>query len=246
MAGDSGRALNSMLDGPRMRIGGGYYVFRLYWIMEQSMKALSSVLDHLVYITPDVDQTIKDLGKKLGVDAIPGGQHQTWGTRNALIALGPKMYLEIMGPDPTLSRPGLKRPFDIDRLYKPRLVTWVSRSTDLDKTIELGRQLGVDLGEVQSGSRVRPDGTVLSWKMTDLMKPRVNGIVPYFINWGKSKHPASSAPAGCLLKELKAEHPNPNQINSILKAFGLDLQISHGKSTNLMAIIETKQGTVEI
>ena len=75
------------------------------------------------------------------------------GTRNALLALGPRMYLEILGPDSSLSREGLKRPFDIDRLYKPRLATWVSRSEDLNRTIEVGRQVGVDLGEVLSGKR---------------------------------------------------------------------------------------------
>ena len=93
------------------------------------MDSLFDVLDHLVYVTPDIDQTIADLTKQLGVTAIRGGQHRMWGTRNALLALGTKIYLEIMGSDPTLSRPGLKRPFGIDQLYKARLATWVSRST---------------------------------------------------------------------------------------------------------------------
>jgi hypothetical protein len=210
------------------------------------MNSLFYWLDHLVYATPDVDQTINDLSRILGVTAAIGGQHPIWGTRNALLALGPKMYLEIMGPDPKLSKPGLKRPFDLDKLYKPRLSTWVSRSEDLIKTVKVGRNVGVDLGEVQSGSRTKPDRSVLSWKMTDLMKFRENGIVPYFINWGISEHPAEGAPKGCVLKELKAEHPNPNHLNSVLKAFGLDLQITHGKSASLTARIETKKGIVEL
>jgi hypothetical protein len=210
------------------------------------MKPLFSYLDHLVYITSDLDQTIKDLTKKFGVTAMLGGQHPIWGTRNALLALGPKMYLEIMGPDLSLSRPGLKRPFELDRLYKPRLATWMSRSEDLNETIRVGSQVGVDLGKVLSGSRTRPDGAVLSWTMTDLVKPRENGIVPYFIDWGSSKHPAANAPKGCLLKELKAEHPNPNQVNSILKAFKLDLQVAHGKGASLTATIDTPHGIVEI
>ena len=210
------------------------------------MNSLFYWLDHLVYVTPDVDQTIKDLSKQLGVTAALGGRHPIWGTRNALLALGPKMYLEIMGPDPKLSKPGLRRPFDLDKLYKPRLATWVSRSEDLTKTIAAARNVGVDLGEMQSGSRTKPDGSVLSWTMTDLMKPRENGILPYFINWGTSKHPAEGAPTGCALREVKAEHPNPNHLNSILRAFELDLSITYGKSASLTARIETKQGIVEI
>jgi hypothetical protein len=210
------------------------------------MNSLFGLIDHLVYVTPDIERTIEDLSRQLGVAPILGGQHPIWGTRNALLALGPRMYLEIMGPDPKLSRPGLKRPFDIDKLYKPRLATWVSRSEDLNRTVEIGRQVGVDLGEVQSGKRTRPDGSLLSWTMTDLMKPRESGIVPYFINWGTSRHPAEGAPTGCVLRELKAEHPNPNHVNSLLKAFELDLQISHGKSATLIALLETKHGIVEI
>jgi hypothetical protein len=210
------------------------------------MNSLFFWLDHLVYITPDVDQTIKDLSRQLGVTAALGGQHPIWGTRNALLALGTKMYLEIMGPDPKLEKPKLGRPFDLDKLYKPRLATWVSRSEGFIKTIAVARKVGVDLGEVQSGKRTKPDGSVLSWTMTDLMKPRENGMVPYFINWGTSKHPAESAPTGCVLRELKAEHPNPNHLNSILKAFELDLQVAYGKSASLTARIETRQGIVEI
>jgi hypothetical protein len=210
------------------------------------MKSLMSFLDHLVYITPDLEQTMAELSQRLGVTPVLGGQHQTWGTRNALLALGPKAYLEIMGPDPSLSKPGLVRPFEIDKLYKPRLATWVARSVNLLETVKIGKQLGVDLGEVQSGSRTKADGTVLSWTMTDLTKHRERGIVPYFIDWGTSKHPAEGAPQGCLLKEVKAEHPNPNHINFILKGLGLELQISHGKGISMMAMIETKNGIVEL
>ena len=203
-------------------------------------------LDHLVYITPDINQTIKDLSTLLGVTAILGGQHPVWGTRNALLALGPKVYFEIMGPDPTLSRPGLTRPFNIDRLQEPRLASWVSRSEDLKRTVDIGRQVGVELGEVQSGNRTKPDGSVLAWTMTDLRTDRENGIVPFFINWGSSRHPAESTPTGCILKGLKAEHPDPNHLNAILKAFELDLPIEYGKSVTLTARIETKDGVVEI
>jgi len=43
----------------------------------------------------------------LGIRASLGGQHPIWGTRNALVALGPSSYLEIItaGPGPFNSPP---------------------------------------------------------------------------------------------------------------------------------------------
>jgi hypothetical protein len=209
-------------------------------------RELFAWIDHLVYATPDVDQTMHDLSELFGVTAIKGGQHPQWGTRNALLSLGPQMYLEIMGPDASLSDPKMKRPFDIDKLHRPRLAAWVCRSADLEKTVTVAKQAGVDLGTVQSGKRSRPDGGVLSWTMTDLMTNRENGIVPYFINWGRSVHPARNAPSGCTLRDLRAEHPNPNHIVSIFRVLDLDLRVDYGKGTALIAAFTTPKGLVEL
>ena len=96
------------------------------------------------------------------------------------------------------------------------------------------------------GSRARPDGSVLSWSMTDLTAYREGGVIPYFINWGRSPHPAASAPAGCVLLELTAVHPDPARICSLLGALGLELPVVQGAAFRLKALVRTKRDVVEL
>ena len=210
------------------------------------MRSLFSVLDHLVYATPDIKATTDYIASRFGVRPTAGGKHPAWRTMNAILSLGPRMYLEIMGPDPGQPHPTDGRPFDLDRLSNPCLVTWVARGQDLRAVKDTAVSDLVDLGEIQERSRQRPDGILLKWSMTDLMKDRENGIVPYFINWGDSPHPAESAPKGCTLKRLKAIHPEADRLTRILKHLRLDLAVEQGLTAKLVATIETQKGTAVI
>jgi len=210
------------------------------------METLLSVVDHLVYATPDVEATSGSIEALFGVRPVAGGQHPAWGTRNALVALGPLTYLEIVGPDPELPPPEGSRPFGVSTLKTARLVTWVARGKELGQIVQRAKRCGLDLGSVQSRSRRRADGSVLSWTMTDLSMPRAGGIVPYFIDWGDTPHPASTSPAGCTLLALRAEHPRADQIRMVLDELGLDLPVALAAEPALMAIVATPRGQVEL
>src|SRR5262245_37144257 len=177
-----------------------------------------SRVDHLAYATPDLEKGVAEIEKLLGVRATPGGQHPGRGTRNALVSLGPTSYLEIVGPDPDQPPPKEPRSFDLDHLTAPRLVAWAANTngTDLDALVREAAKHGVQLGEVKSGGRKRPDGVVLAWRVTDAATTPGDGIVPFFIDWGKSPHPAASSAKGATLVSLRAEHPNPAEIRRIL------------------------------
>src|SRR5262245_46770085 len=89
---------------------------------QQSRGNLLAQIDHLVYATPDLALGVERIERLLGVRATPGGQHLGLGTRNALVALGPSCYLEIIGPDPEQPRPSGLRRFGLDDLREPMLL----------------------------------------------------------------------------------------------------------------------------
>lgn len=207
---------------------------------------LLSRVDHLVYATLDLGRGVEEIENLLGVRATPGGQHPGRGTRNALIALGPSSYLEIIAPDPQQPEPKQPRSFGIDKLKRSKLVAWFVKASDLSRFRNEAVRLGVPYGEVMSGSRRRPDGTELSWHFTDASVLVGDGLVPLLIDWGQSPHPASTAAKGASLVALQAEHPNPESIRKMLRDLAVDLEVKAGSNVELIATIECPRGQVKL
>ncbi len=203
-------------------------------------------VDHMVYATPDLQLGIDTAEKLFGIKAAPGGQHPGLGTRNALIAIGPASYLEIIGPDPGQPRPAGGRRFGIDELEAPHLLTWVAKGKSLQTFAAAAKTHGVDLGAVIPGSRKRPDGVVLAWTYTDPQVVLADRLIPYFIDWGSSPHPSATAAKGLTLIGLRAEHPDAVRVQAMLKQLGLDLAVTRGPKPSLIATFDSPKGKVEL
>lgn len=102
-------------------------------------------VDHPVYAVPDLEVGISRIQQLLGVRPVLGGHHPDYGTRNAVIALGPKTYLEIIGPDPEQARPERGRLFGLDTLDKPGLVTWALREASIESLAAQAKSSGIPL-----------------------------------------------------------------------------------------------------
>lgn len=204
-------------------------------------------LDHLIYAVADLESAIDDLEERLGVRAAFGGRHMGRGTRNALLALGPRRYLEILAPDPEQPPPAdAERWLGVDGPGVPRIANWVVAERDLEARVATAASRGVSLGAVKSGSRTRADGVTLHWRLTDPMPLLADGLVPFFIDWGESPHPADSAPAGVRFVALRAEHPEPDRAQAMLDAVGVELEVRRGVRPALIALLETPRGPVEL
>jgi hypothetical protein len=203
-------------------------------------------IDHLVYSTSDLVKSVVDLETRLGVRPALGGQHPGRGTHNALLALSDRSYLEVIGPDATQAETVRPRWFQIDSLDAPRLVTWAVKEADLNELRAKAKACGIYLGPVVSGTRQRSDGSCLRWRFTDPATVVADGIVPFFIDWGDSPHPADAAPRGPVLESLRAEHPEPSVVMRALSAVGIDLPVESGPRPALIATLRIQGGLVEL
>jgi hypothetical protein len=201
-------------------------------------------IDHLIYAAPSLEAGIDAIETRLGARAVAGGRHPAWGTHNALLALGPDVYLEILAPEPGTRPP--PRLVDFARSDLPRLVTWAARDHDLDALTARARRSGLELGTVHAGGRRAPDGAMLEWRLTDPATPRESGLVPFLIDWGATPHPAARAPRAGELVRLRAEHPEPDAVRRELAALAIDLTVDRAPEPALIAEIRTARGIVEI
>ncbi|MFE0450482.1 VOC family protein [Streptomyces sp. NPDC058914] len=207
------------------------------------MNTIPSRLDHLVLATPDLAATVAEFTRRTGVTPAPGGVHVGLGTRNHLVGLGGRAYLEIIGPDPEQPAPAGPRPFCVDGLDRPRTITWAISPPDLDRAVAAARASGYDPGDVREMSRRRPDGTVLEWRLTDGGAPHPSGLVPFLIDWGSTVHPSASGLPVTPLSEMSATAPDPDEIRPLLAALGTSLTLAEGP-VGISFRVDTPNGPV--
>ncbi|MBM9467652.1 VOC family protein [Nakamurella leprariae] len=203
-------------------------------------------LDHLVLATPRLEQSVREFATRSGVAPVPGGRHLGVGTRNYLVGLGPGRYLEILGPDvahpPDSSAP---MPFGIDQLERPKLAAWSIRSSDLRAATRAALSAGADLGPIRYMSRRGHDGTALEWQVAYPLRPPLDGLVPFVIDWGISPHPSMGDLPTVELVELRGSHPEPAKVLRVLEALEVTLTLTTGPA-RLEVDLRTPYGTLTL
>jgi hypothetical protein len=202
------------------------------------------VLDHLVLATPDIAATAEWLADRTGVVASEGGPHVGRGTRNRLCSFG-DTYLEIIGPDPEQPEPPEPRSFGIDTLSDARLITWAARRTDLTTVVAAGSSVGLSY-TVPLAMRREAPGVTLDWHLSLPAFDTEGGLLPFFIDWGSSPHPAASAAPGLRVTGIHGQHPQPERISALLTALGEGLEVHHGRVARLIVEVEGPGGRVTL
>jgi len=207
-----------------------------------------TAVDHLLLGAADLDRGIAWVERRTGVKAVIGGNHPGVGTQNALISLGGRQYLEIIAPDP--AQTVYNFPIDVRTLTEPRLMTWAAVTGDINAVAKTAREAGHHILGPRDGSRARPDGKVLKWKILGVLNTLgLQGVepIPFFIEWSTdSLHPSQDSPTGCELQSFEIEHPNPASVIDALKGLGIEAQVKRARHVKLNARLKTPKGEVEL
>ena len=199
-----------------------------------------TALDHILLGASDLAEGIAFVKERTGVAAAFGGVHPGRGTRNALLSLGDRHYLEIIAPDP--AQTGAPDHYGLKQLAAPRLVGWAAHPGDLNAFAARLRDANLAFDGPTPGSRKRPDGRLLQWKTVNLQDNR-DGLLPFFIEWSTdSVHPSVDAPAGCKLLRFELSAPESVELQRISTLLDLDVLVMHGEKPRLLARIAGPDG----
>src|ERR1700751_506020 len=150
----------------------------LSWPAEE----VPALLDHILLGCSDLDAGIAFVEEHTGVRPMFGGVHPGRGTRNALVTLGERHYLEVIAPDPkqdTVESYAARQLATIKQLKAPRLIGWAAHPADVKALVAKLRSAEIAIQGPFPGSRTKPDGRVLKWN-TAVLADDHNGVLPFF------------------------------------------------------------------
>lgn len=201
-------------------------------------------VDHLVWYCGDLARGEADLARIMDCKPAYGGIHPNEGTRNSLVSLAGNTYVEILGRDPAQAEAGLDP--ELRMLTGAGLYHWAMGGADLSELQKRAIAAGLDGSELVTGGRTLPDGRALKWKLFGIRTHAFGALVPFFIDWMDSDHPAKTAPRGGRLVKIEVVSPQAQDLREIYRVLGIDVEVGAAAKAGLSAIIESGSGRHEL
>lgn len=202
-------------------------------------------IDHLVWAAPDLDRAVAELEARTGERAEPGGAHPGNGTRNAMLGLGERTYLEVLAPDPVQSA-AVVAASKMASLQGPTLHTFAVASTRLDRVAAKLEKAGLPHAGIIPMSRRLPTGQLVRWRLLTPAGHAYGPMMPFFIDWGDSPHPADALGTHSpRLTSLRVSHPEAWSLGPLLERLNVEVEVTQGPA-GLLADLETAKGVVRL
>ncbi len=212
----------------------------------EALPAMTVDVDHVIVAIDSLERGMALLREKTGVSPIIGGAHPGRGTQNALMSLGPRVYLELLAPNPADSA-GARVVAEHARYTSLTPVGWAVHASDVGIVRASAIARGLPPSEIRAGSRRKPDGAELAWRTLAPWGAEDLGVLPFFIEWSAaSPHPATTTPTGCTLAALTIETPAPDSLRALLGRASLDVPVSAGSDERLRVALDCPTGRVHL
>jgi len=206
------------------------------------------LVDHITWAVPDLNEGGRLFEDMSGIQPTRGGEHPgpDWGTANMLVAIGKTIYLEIIGPNPDITPPADSMGAELSRLDKPSIAYFAISFTDLEALTEAAERAGLEVRGPGSGSRKTPNGETLRWRALGLTGHNFEDFVPYFIDWGDTKHPATTSAKGVKLISFTIYHPRHAELAELYATIGIPITVKPGAVPQMVLKLDTPNGEVEL
>ena len=197
-------------------------------------------IDHLVWYCADPVEGENYFADRMDCQPVYGGVHPGEGTRNSLLSLADSTYVEILGRDPAQAASSLDP--ELQKLTGAGLYHWAAGGGDLAALRAKVLAAGLEGSDLVTGGRTLPNGNWLGWKLFGIKNHGFGALVPFFIDWMESAHPAKSAPRGGSFARLEARSPEPEKLRDIYRLLGLDMAVTGAATAGLSVTVESRSG----
>lgn len=200
-------------------------------------------LDHFAVATPSLDVAADEFAQRTGIRPSAGGSHPGKGTRNALVSLGPQLYLAIDGPDPAQPLVGNTGAW-MRELIQPLANVYVVRTDDIELAMKGLEKLGYSC-EIERLNRLRPNGAEVAWLSLVVRGHDFGRAMPIITQWLTSDHPERDAPQGCRLETFLVRHPEAVALSAVFSQIGLSIAVTPAAEAGLHLSIRGSRGAVQ-
>ncbi|WP_052345691.1 VOC family protein [Paucisalibacillus sp. EB02] len=145
-------------------------------------------LDHIVIAGRNAEEDSITYNKRFAVKAVKGGEHENWGTYNYLAYFSNQAYIEWLGINNYDKAMKSDNPLITHLVYmldqnETGPFQFALRTDQMDDYVQHFKENNIPFDGPYPGKRLRPDGTLLSWRMLFPKYDITEGMLPFLIEW---------------------------------------------------------------